>query len=79
LKEPCGRKKQVQARGKPPRSEYHFFGAFAPFVQLIDSFNSTTGNAFLWKPTPSQVFSQHGDNARDVPHQERPYKESIFF
>jgi len=39
-KEPGGRKKQVQARGKTPRSQSLFFTAFALLAQLIGFFNS---------------------------------------
>jgi len=40
LKKPGGRKKQVQARGKTPRSQSLFFTAFALLAQLIGFFNS---------------------------------------
>jgi len=40
LKKPGGRKKQVQARGKAPRSQSLFFTSFAPLVQLMQFFNS---------------------------------------
>ena len=40
LKKPGDRKKQVQARGKLPRSQSLFFTAFALLVQLIEFFNS---------------------------------------
>jgi len=41
LKKPGGRKKQVQARGKTPRSQSLFFTAFALLAQLIGFFNSS--------------------------------------
>jgi len=40
LKKPGGHKKQVQARGKTPRSQSLFFTAFALLAQLIGFFNS---------------------------------------
>ena len=40
LKKPGGRKKQVQARGKTPRSQSLFFTAVALLVRLIEYFNS---------------------------------------
>jgi len=35
-----GRKKRVQARGKPPRSQSPFFAAFAPLAQVLDFYSS---------------------------------------
>jgi len=49
LKKPGGRKKQVQARGKTPRSQSLFFTAFALLAQLIGFFNSPTGPGFASK------------------------------
>jgi len=46
LKKPGGRKKQVQARGKSPRSQSLFFTAFALLAQLIGFFNSPIEWAF---------------------------------
>jgi len=40
LSEPGGRKKQVQARGKSPRSQSLFFAAFATCMQGLGLFNS---------------------------------------
>ena len=40
VEKPGGRKKQVQARGKTPRSQSLFFTAFALLAQLIGFFNS---------------------------------------
>jgi hypothetical protein len=39
LKKPGGRKKQVQARGKTPRSQSLFFTAFELLVQRIEFVN----------------------------------------
>jgi len=49
LKKSGGRKKQVQTRGKTPRSQSLFFTAFALLVQLNGFFNTPnfSPNQFL--------------------------------